>query len=749
MMRLLTNRWLHTGLLLTLLAGALFVRVQDNDVVKSLRFAAFDAYNRIHERPAQSDVVIVDLDEVSMRDDKMGQWPWPRTAVAQLVSNLKQMGARAIVFDMVFAEEDRTSPAVVARRLPKDQNEVRAALAELPGHDEILAASFGDAGNVVTGFVWSNRKEATRHNPVLSRPILFRKGSETVALHAQRMTGVTTNLEILERAAAGNGSFGVIPEVDGIIRKVPLFFRQGDAKGKTAVIYPSLALEALRVAQDPRLSYSVRRLKSEELSPFAPEYELTVGAYKIPLDADGFFRVHFSRARPDRYIPAWQVMESALDPALIKDKIVLVGTSAEGLKDIRSTPLDLFIPGVELHLNIIEQVLQGRYLLRPQLMLGAECLFILAVGLAIIVLAPFVNAIFLAFVTAAMTGGITLASYYAYTVQGLLLDPAYPALTIIVISVAAAFLTYLRAESERRAVRQAFGLYISPEYMKELTEHPEQLRLGGEQREISVMFTDIRGFTGISEQLAPDELIQLMNEFLTPMSDLVMAHRGTIDKYMGDAMMAFWNAPLDDPDHARHACQTALAMNQALEPLNAQLAAKAAEEGRAALTLKAGIGVNSGPGAVGNMGSRQRFAYSVLGDTVNLASRLEGQTKTYGVDILIGPETYAQVADFAALELDLIRVKGRQVPARIYTLLGDDAIARTEEFVRLRQAHDAMLAFYRAGEFAQAQAQLENCRDLAVPGVRGYYDMMDTRLRELQASPPGVDWDGVYSAASK
>jgi adenylate cyclase len=751
MKKFLTNRWLHTIILLVLLVGALFVRIQDYDWTKSLRYLAFDAYNQMHPRPQTDNVVIVDLDEASLRDDRLGQWPWPRTTVATLVDNLKEMGASAIVFDMVFAEEDRTSPAVLLKRLPEDSltPEISDKLSKLPDHDYVLADAFARAGNVVTGFVWSTTSEATRHNPHLSRPIIFGKGTQPLQVQVPSMRGVTTNLNILEKTAAGNGSFGVSAEIDGIIRQVPMFFRQNGPDGELINVYPSLAIEALRVSQDPRLAHKIRVLKDEEITPFAPDMLLNIGKYTIPMGADGKFYVHFSKSRADQYIPAWTVVDKSADPIKIKDKIVLIGTSAEGLKDIRSTPLDLFIPGVELHLNIIEQIQQGRFLLRPALMQGAELLFTLGVGMLVIVIAPFVNAVLLSLITLSMMAGLAFVSLHAFNAEGLLIDPVYPALTIFAISVVAALMSYMRAEMERRAVKQAFGLYISPDYMKELADNPDQLRLGGELRDITTMFTDIRGFTSISEQLKPDELIHLMNDFLTPMSDLVMANRGTIDKYMGDAMMAFWNAPLLDPNHARNACIAALSMNKALEPINARLVIKGGELGKVPIQLKAGIGINSGPGAVGNMGSKQRFAYSVLGDAVNLASRLESQTKAYGVDILLGENTYQEITDFAALELDLIRVKGKQVPVRIYTLLGGHEDAKQSEFHILKLAHDEMLALYRSRDFTQASDRLNDCLSHAPASIHGYYAMMKLRMNELQKTPPESSWDGVFEAQYK
>ncbi len=742
---MLTNRWLHTFVLLLMLAGTLFVRVQDYNWIKSLRFLAFDTYNRIDPRPQTDAVSIVDIDEESMGRPELGQWPWPRDVVARLIDNLAALGARAIVFDVVFAEDDRTSPQTLLKTIPAGSlhAEAEASLKALPDHDAVMAESIRRAGNVVTGFVWSGDAHATRRMPAV-RPMSLSKDAGILKETVVPMAGATTNIPVLSQAAAGSGNFGVSTEVDGIIRNVPLLFRMKDPRGHP-VLYPALSTEALRVAQDPRLITKIRKVPPVELGPFDPPFRMKVGQFEIPFDRHGDFYVWFAKARPGQYIPAWKVIEGGADPARIAGRIVFVGTSAEGLKDIRSTPLDLFIPGVEVHVNVVEQVLQKKYLLRPALIEGAEILAVAAVGLLIILLAPFLGAVYMAFFTGLLIAFIAWLSFHAFRQYGLLLDPVFPGLALLALNAASSLLTYVRTEAERRRVRDAFGLYISPDYMKELTSDPGKLTLGGEVRDLTVMFTDIRNFTTLAESMPPHELIHLMNDFLTPMSDQVMKNRGTIDKYMGDAMMAFWNAPLDDPDHARHACIAALNMRAALAPLNARLAA----EGKA-ICVDAGIGINTGAASVGNMGSRQRFAYSALGDTVNLASRLEGQTKTYGVDILIGEETASKISDFALLEIDLIQVKGKTRPVRVFTILGDASLAVSTAFQVLETAHMAMIAAYRRADIPEAEKILDTCRSADSSGaLRALYDLYAARLSALRLSPPGAGWDGVYIAATK
>ncbi len=330
-----------------------------------------------------------------------------------------------------------------------------------------------------------------------------------------------------------------------------------------------------------------------------------------------------------------------------------------------------------------------------------------------------------------------------------MIDPVYPSLALVVTYLAASLLTSLRSETQKRAVQHAFGHYISHDLMEELTESRDKLKLGGETREITVMFTDIRNFTSIAEGMDPESLIRLMNDFLTPMTERVMKNRGTIDKYMGDAMMAFWNAPLDDAEHVKHACVAALEMKDALAPVNAALEARCKTEGRHFMPLQAGIGLNSGPCSIGNMGSKQRFAYSALGDTVNLASRLEGQTKIYGMPIILGEATKNAVPDFAFLELDLIQVKGKMEPVRIFALMGDEQYAQSDKFKSLKDTQIEMLDAYRRQAFDEALDILKTLRIEGGTILGTYCNLFEERITQHQKQNPGPSWTGVHVAISK
>lgn len=752
MVKILTHKWTHFLILLALLFGAVYFSGSNHELRKRLQYATFDTYNKLKPRPASDRVAIVDLDEESLK--VLGQWPWPRSVMADLVRELKSLGANVIAFDIVFAEADRTSPARIAETLPEGDGytPVKDALRSLPDNDTVFAAAIADAGNVVTGFTRA-RPEETLRNPYLpAKPTFLVKDKAPLLEHTFAAPGVAENLPEFSRAAAGNGSFMATPDIDGLIRQVSLLVRYPPNKvgGQVPELYPMLGLEALRVASDKNARLMIKQSAAQDA--FDTDYSIKVAQYDIPVESDGKIWVYYRHIDQSEYIPAFKLFDPAEREALrekIAGKIVFVGTSAEGLRDIRSTPLDIFVPGVEVHVNVVEQVLQGRFLKRPAIMAGVEAAVIAFAGLMILIAAPFMNVIVLGVLTAGLMGCMFLGSWQAYQQAGLLLDPVYPSVALSILFLVSSLLSYIRSESERQQVRQAFGYYISPAFMEELTKNPDRLKLGGEVRDLTVMFTDIRSFTTISERLTPEELIHLMNDFLTPMSDLVMGNRGTIDKYMGDAMMAFWNAPLDDPDHARHACLTALKMNDALIPVNEGIKARAAAEGRTPVLLNAGIGINTGPCSVGNMGSRQRFAYSALGDAVNLASRLEGQTKAYGINILVGEETVKLVSGLALLELDLIRVKGKEKPVRIFTLIGTEETSADENFKRWQTAHNGFLAAYRAADFGCAAQEIKTAREAGQGRLDAYYDLFASRIAAFVKNPPAAGWDGVFVATEK
>ncbi len=427
---------------------------------------------------------------------------------------------------------------------------------------------------------------------------------------------------------------------------------------------------------------------------------------------------------------------------------MLIGSTVEGLKDIRATPLAPFMPGVEIHAQILEQIIGNTYLTRPY---DAETIEMTYLGCFGLVLMGFLYRRSAIAGTVVLVGAVAVtigASWWQFAEKGYLFDPIYPALAATVMYGSGTLVNYLRTEREKKFVRNAFAQYLSPVLVDRVSQHPEQLKLGGELRELTLMFCDIRGFTKISEMLDPQALTQLMNSFLTPMTRLIQDREGTIDKYIGDCIMAFWNAPVDVANHAEKAILAALDMRAGLKQLNATMAAAATED-EPAVEIRIGIGLNSGTWCVGNMGSEQRFNYSVLGDAVNIASRLEALSPSYGIDLVIGEETAGSAPELALLELDRVRVKGKILPVQIFTCLGDRAYAAGTEFQTLKATQDRMLAHYRAKEWDQAEAALAECRTLGPDVLHGLYDLYARRIAEYRVTPPPADWDGVYEAKTK
>ncbi|MFN7173244.1 MAG: adenylate/guanylate cyclase domain-containing protein, partial [Thermaurantiacus tibetensis] len=478
---------------------------------------------------------------------------------------------------------------------------------------------------------------------------------------------------------------------------------------------------------------------------------LKVGDFEVPTDAGGELWMHYTEPVPERLVPAWTLMEGQLSESqrrdLFEGHIVFVGTGAQGLRDLVSTPLRARELGVMVHAQAVEQMILGRFLVRPDWAAGAERLLLLVFGLGLALLLPRLGALPSGIIGALATAAIVALSWLAFRRWGLLLDPVGPVLAATGSYVAVTAASFWREERQRAYIRNAFDRYLSPELVERIAADPGRLELGGEDRDMTVMFLDVRGFSRLSERMGPREVIAFLVEFLTPMTDILLAHRATIDKYIGDAILAFWNAPLDDPDHAEHAARATLAMVARLAELNAE---KAGGPGPWPGEVRIGIGLNTGTCCVGNIGSAQRLNYSLIGDTVNLASRIEGQTKAYGVTIAIGEETARRLEGFALLELDRLRVVGRDRPETIFALLGPPEMAEQAAFRALAELHAAMLQCYRAQHWEEAAAHLDRLAALAPAfGLEKLVALYRARVERFAANPPGAGWDGVAEAESK
>ncbi|MDH3232768.1 MAG: adenylate/guanylate cyclase domain-containing protein [Alphaproteobacteria bacterium] len=725
-----------------MLALALILRIQDPWPIEQLRLLVFDTYQRMKPRAfdvAKSPVRIVAIDDASLK--RIGQFPWPRTVMARMVERLREAGASTIVFDMLFAEPDDSSPDRAVRRWPDTPalKGLKAAAAALPSHDRVMAAAMART-RVVTAFALTAERNDVR--PDVKSGFAYAGANPAPVIPAY--AGAVTSLKMFEGAAQGNGSISFRPDRDLIIRGVPLFARVGKA------IYPGLSAEALRVAAGAR-GYVVKAVgASGEAGGGIGIVAVRIGPFEIPTDVRGRVLMYYAKSAPERTIPAWRVVEGKLKPDEVRGRIIFIGATAAGLKDLRATSLEAGIAGVEIHAQLIDQVVTKVFLQRPDFARGVELLFTLVAGALVLLLLPRIGAVWAGLLGLVAVAGALGVSWLAFDRFGWLLDPIYPSIAVVIAALTGTVVIYLRSEAERAQVRNAFSRYMSPELVEQLANHPDRLRLGGENRELTMLFCDIRGFTAISEDFTDAaDLTGFINRFLTPMTEIILERQGTIDKYMGDAIMAFWNAPIDDPAHARNAARAALAMIDALKRLNTEWMAAADGDNRTFRPVRVGIGINTGIACVGNLGSEMRFDYSVIGDEVNLASRLEGQCKTYAVDIIAGEKTADAIGDFALLEIDRIRVIGRQAPARIFTLLGDAAMAASADFKGLAAAHGAFLAAYRAGNWATALKHLRDARDRGGPALEGLYDVFEIRVAGFRANPPPSDWDGVFEAETK
>ena len=699
---------------------------------------AFDLYQRAAPRQsANLPIRIVDIDEASLKE--LGQWPWPRGVVSRLIDKLRDAGASVIGFDIDFAEPDRTAPRMLMPLLAQNGlsvEETRQLLASVPDPDDKLARTMRTVP-VVTGFILSDR--GSERAPAAKAGFAF-TGDDPLS-RVERFSRAIPNLPEFEAAAAGNGFLNQHLDWDNVVRRVPLVLTLNNKP------YPSLVAEILRVAAEAH-SYVGRGAGAQSETGFGANTGMTdlrIGPLIVPTDAAGRIAVHFAPAPPNRYVSARDILAGTFDRSLIDRNIVLIGTSATGvINDRQATPLAPNVPGVEIHAQLIEQILQGDYLVRPDWAIGAETLFALLIGAGLIWLLPRIGALPSAAVGLSAVTAAVAASWLAFEKANLLIDPIYPSLVLIAVYLVASLLGYLRTESRQREIRNAFSRYMSPHYVEELARHPEKLSLGGEMRVMTIMFCDIRGFTTLAEGMDAQTLTHFMNRFLSPMTEIITNHKGTIDKYIGDCIMAFWNAPLDDPDHAGNAVRAVQEMRRALVELNREWEAEAAAAGRKFSPVKIGIGLNTGECVVGNFGSMERFDYSLLGDPVNLASRLESLGKVYGLDIIIGEDTAARLDSADLIEVDVVAVKGKTQASRIYTI-PPEPVAVPEAL----QQHHALLTAYRHQEWSTALGLLTGGKLDVLRFLAPVYDLYKRRIAQFQIEPPPPNWDGVFALQEK
>ena len=764
-------------------------RISDPEFVQVLRLKYFDQlqikYPRVTEGQTYS--VIVDIDEKSLRE--IGQWPWPRTVLADLFNKSREAGMLVLGLDVLFAEKDRTSPELIAEDVKERSPEIANLLKTLPSNESLAMEAMKAFPTVIGHSGLDVQGDANRNDIKDTSVKVFLGKNKKPKDWLIKYPGLLANVTEFEKAASGAGTVSVAEEPDGIIRRVPLI------SNVAGVVRPTLGLDMIRVAFKGNSIATRTGLNGVEEIIIQTK---AIGNASIPTDENGRVWIYYGESDSIKkensrryYVSAVDIINGKIGKDRLSGKLGILGTSATGLKDIRPTPVEDRMPGVEIHANLIDTVISAILYYTsnknanavynqsikkgmsesealaeknkvkingaPFLKSGAnmkfyESLFTILLGFFITLSAlrfgPIVNISLLV----SIIGAAFYISIKLFLEEKTLFDPTFAGVSTFIIYFGNTFANYLRDANEKKQIRGAFSQYLSPALVEQLADDPDKLVLGGETKKMTFLFCDVRGFTTISESFKsdPQGLTKLINRFLTPLTNEIINVNGTIDKYMGDCIMAFWNAPIDVEGHEKMACDATLRMHKAMKELNDIREEEAKVENKKFLELKIGIGLNTGGCVVGNMGSDQRFDYSVLGDAVNLASRLEGQSKSYGVKTVIGPETNESVKDtYATLQLDMIAVKGKKEAVTIFTLLGDSIFKQSSEFKNLESKHKKILENYFNQKWEECLKEIKTAKTLCNNLMSEYYDIMTLRINEFKENPLPNDWDGVYIATSK
>lgn len=692
------------------------------------------------------ETVIAVIDEKSLSE--LGRWPWPRTTLAKVIGTLKSYGAKAVGFDVVFTEPDENSSLKTISSL---MSEVKRLGIHEPGlarllagkkmsadTDAVLALSMKKAANVTLGYFFHTSQKEVAHLTAAEieaeienisgskYPFVQAKETPDDALLINAYAAVA-NIKPLSEAAENCGYFNAFPDSDGVVRWSPLVIKFHDG------YYCSLALSLL-------MQYMGWPMLSVHMASYGIE-GVRIGDTLVPTDETGRLLINY--LGPAKTFPHYSVsdiIKGRLPADYFRDKMVIIGATATGIYDLRVTPFSAVYPGVEVHANVIDNILHQNFLEQSGWTVFLDVLSIVLLGLILGLALPRLKAVqgmLLCLLMMVLYVGVNVLLFTHFKMW---LNIVYPVLTMLTIYFGITVYRYMTEEKEKKKIRGAFQYYLTASVINEMLQDPSKLKLGGDKKDLSVLFSDIRGFTTVSESLIPEELVRLLNEYLTAMTDIVFKYDGLLDKYIGDAVMAVFGAPVDQPDHALRASKTALDMMSELK----RLQSKWADEGRPVLNI--GIGVNSGDMVVGNMGSEMRFDYTVMGDSVNLSSRLEGLNKEYGTNIIIGENTYLVVKDeMFCRELDAVRVKGKLHPVKIYELLCERKDA--SKFESLVTSFEEALIKYKQGLWDEAISAFQKVLEIKPDDPPSL--LYITRCRELKEHPPEGTWDGVFIMTKK
>lgn len=679
----------------------------------------FDSWQRIAPREISADeVAVVLIDDLSL--ETVASWPWPRLRMAQLTDAIASQGPKAIGFDMIFPQPDPQSVDALFFTYPEIGNETAAKLKRMPSGDDKFSSILR-----ITPTILGRLGVPSGYDPddmLYSSKIVGDPPQDT-----QKFPKVLTSIPLLDDAALGHASINGEPDADGIVRRVPLTVMIGRKQT------PGLALELSRVVRGST------EVKWRHLN-------LEVGDALLPADRSGTIALRFGQFPSSATFSAANVLAGRVPTGSFSGKAVLIAMGAEGTSDIVASPLTTGQFGVFVQAQGVDALLHRGWLSRPQWVQLVEALLSLSLILLVWTSARTAHR-WPGFTAIGVLFALPAISFLMLDRWNLLFNPVTPLATGVVGLLAMELVRSLERERARKRIHLAFDKYLSPELVNRIARDPSRLELGGEERDMTVMFCDVRGFSALSEKLSPQEVIRFLIGLLTPMTDILLAGRGTIDKYIGDAIVAFWNAPVDDPVHASNAADAALAMIARLRELNIEMPDQ--DEYPWPGEVRIGIGLNSGLVCVGNMGSERRLSYSMIGDTVNLASRIEGLTKFYGIEIAIGENLSRRLSDYAQLELDKVRVIGRQQPERVFALFGGPDLKASDDFRSLRDGWTTFLALYRSQRWADARAALAEVDAEHTWSLARLKSIYVDRLEQLETASSIDVWDGVYVAREK
>lgn len=676
-------------------------------------------------------IAIIDIDDKSL--EKEGRWPWQRRKLAELINELEKQGAAVIAFDMFFAEEEHNIADVVINELAKEKKTDSALIsllqknASLFNYDAIFAKSIANSPSILAFSFLPNRQEQN----LLPAPLLTLTKTQMEQLNIVLARGYISNIPILQSVAKGAGFINIFPDLDGILRHAPMLIQYAGGK-----VYPALSLEAVLYFLGEKIKLITPIYKdSQELEG------IQVGGTIIPTDASGQVLIPFiGKSYTFPYFSATDVMHGNIPKDALLGKILFVGTSATGSGDLKATAIQNPFPGVEIQASLANGILMNNFSYKPEWTFGANIVITLFFGLLAAILFPYLGPRTLGIIIVVLPPVLFFLNNWIWVRTGLILLLLIPVILILILAIFNIIYGYLFETRRREHLKTMFGQYVPEKHIDEMLKTSSSYALHGEDREMSVLFADIRNFTSISEGMSAADLVEMLNTFFTPMTEIIFKHRGTIDKYVGDLIMAFWGAPLKDKNHARHAIAAALEMQAKVKDIQPILTERNWPE------IKIGIGINSGVMSVGDMGSRFRRNYTVLGDAVNLASRIEGLTKYYGVNIIVTENTQQNQTRFIFRKLDKVTVKGKTEGISIYEVICKREEATPELNQELALYHQALEDYFKQ-HWEEAFTLMQQLSE-AHPEKKIYRLYLE-RINEFKNHPLPPDWDGIYAHVSK